>query len=167
MGAASAVRKAQRALYAAMLKLYKKSIILSSFIICTSHVFATKYLWPIKNTCSLITWEKKNRCLGLIHLRVNTCLEKGRGTEHTHTCQPTNIHLQLFPAYFLILLPVGVAAVTWQWKCMFLSSIQGKFCQIREPFKLAMSQEQSSCKNNSTSHSRGQQRTMFCSLRSF
>lgn len=43
------------------------------------------------------------------------------------------MHLQLFPAYLISLLTVGVAAVTWQWKRMSFPSIQGKTCHIREP----------------------------------
>lgn len=47
-------------------------------------------------------------------LRINECLENGGETESAHICRPTEVHSQLFPAYFVSPLAMGVAAVTWQ-----------------------------------------------------
>lgn len=66
-------------------------------------------------------------------LRVNTCLEEGGETEHAHICRLMKMHLQLFPAYLIGLLAVGVAAGTWQVKLHVFPSVQGKICHITFP----------------------------------
>lgn len=70
-----------------------------------------------------------------------------------------------FPAYFLSLLEVGVAAVK---RGMFPPPFKEKSVIEISPLKLPMSQEQPSCKKNGTDHSGGYQiRPMSWSLRSF